>query len=296
MNLRSYMRNLARLALLAGTACEAPPAPASADDTAIDAPDAQDAANTADAPAATCAACTDDSACGNGFCVRPSSTPTSGICRPKCGNLSGACAADARCVGYAVGQSACLPLAGKLTGQLSCKVTAGKAVSPCTGGVTGAFGNLPAAFNAAILQPNLWMGAQVLSLQAALTLGPVGNVNLVLLVPESLAVGKLSYGSPLPLATLHRMGTGAVQAPHLAVGAAGEVEVLSVAPGAGGTTELAFTVDFAEFAPPNAVCLPGSGACLQAGVATCSPCGTGYLPPLTCPSGQGCLAGACKSP
>jgi hypothetical protein len=293
MNLQKFFGFLALLSLLTVAACEESAIPASPVDTATDSADVQ---GSPDTTPATCAACTHDTDCGNGLCVRPASTPTTGICRPTCGSGAGACLPDARCVGYEVGRSACLPLAGALSGELSCKVVSGKAVSKCTGTVTGAFAGLPVKLNAAILQPNQWKGSAVLSLQAALTLGPVGDVNLVLLLPQALTVGKLTYGYPVPLATLHRMGTGADEAPHLGVGAGGEVEVLAVAPVGGGETTVQFAMKFAQFASPDAVCVPDGSVCIQKGVATCEACGTSYLPPVACAVGQSCQSGTCQLP
>lgn len=186
-----------------------------------------------------------------------------------------------------------MPLAGTLAGELSCKVAPGQAVAQCTGAVTGTFGGLPVQFNAAILQPNLWQGLPALSLQAALTLGPVGKVNLVVVLPAEPTVGVSSYGQPLPLATLHRMGTGAAQAPHLGVGTGGYVEVLAVAPATGGQTDVKFDFEFATFASQKALCQAAATACVQAELATCDVCGTGYAAPAACPAGKTCQAGAC---
>jgi hypothetical protein len=293
MNPQQFFGPLALFSLLALSACDGSSLPASPADTATDSADVQALPDTTPA---TCAACSDDTDCGNGLCVRPASTPTTGICRPKCGSEGGTCLPDARCVGYEVGRSACLPTAGALSGEVSCEVVSGEAVSKCTGTVTGTFAGLAVKLNAAILQPNQWKGSAVLSLQAALTLGPVGDVNLVLLLPQALTVGKLTYGYPVPLATLHRMGTGAVQAPHLGVGAGGEVEVLAVAPVGGGETKVQFALEFTQFASPDAVCVPDGSVCIQKGVATCDACGTGYLPPVACAVGQSCQSGTCQLP
>lgn len=289
--------SLAGLALVT-SACAAQGGPApSAASTAVDAASANilDTANaevTADVPtAAPCNTCTKNADCGKLICVRSTPTAPKGFCRAACSGSAG-CATGHACVQVSAGKDVCLPIAGQLSGSLSCPGNLAGGIVKCTGSASGTFAGMLAKLNQGILQPTVFQDQPVTALQVSLNLAPLGDVVLVVILPKVLAVGALPVGAGAP-ASLNLAPSGPDLAPRLGAGSAGSVTIKQVWAAATTPTELGFDVTLGLYATPGLLCTAGSATCSEGAVATCDACGNGYTAGQLC-APQGCSGGVCK--